>query len=129
MEVKVGGRYFCNGCKAKLGKWGMNPEKSFARCDLCNYNLCTKCAQTAFYTRCSTNLFEQKEGQLPGEEEDIPEEKLRQIEEARNAYPIKDKDELEKYLTLNKFDNMGNGVNIDGQIDFRSNRSFTLWDA
>jgi len=28
---------------------------------------------------------------------------------------------------MNKFDNKGNGVDIDGQIDFRADKTFTLW--
>ena len=32
------------------------------------------------------------------------------------------------YLTQNKFDNFTDGLNKDGEVNFRPNSTFTVWD-
>ena len=49
-----------------------------------------------------------------------------ELEKAISAYPINTKNDLEKYLMSNQFDNMGNGIDVDGQIEFCEDKTFNF---
>jgi hypothetical protein len=51
-----------------------------------------------------------------------------ELEKAIAAYPFNNKTDLEKYLMTNQFDNKGNGIDIDGEVKFKDDKTFTLWD-